>query len=140
MKIKTRSSATILICCVVSFSQPQFIMWLPMDDNQAGSLSAPWQTIQHAANQMKAGDTVQVRAGIYHETVRTTRDGRADSYIVYSAFPAERRASSTGNPVRKWGGKLINLTAPFLPLPPERAHPDQIHSALSSGFPILPGV
>jgi hypothetical protein len=36
------------------------------NDNNAGTLAAPWRTIQKAANTVQAGDTVQVRAGTYN--------------------------------------------------------------------------
>src|SRR5262245_40222009 len=34
-------------------------------NNNAGTTDAPWLTLQHAANQVRAGDTVIVRAGTY---------------------------------------------------------------------------
>src|SRR5438445_11089247 len=39
------------------------------NDANAGTLSAPWRTIQHAANSVHPGDTVQVEGGVYNETV-----------------------------------------------------------------------
>jgi pectin methylesterase-like acyl-CoA thioesterase len=38
-------------------------------DTNAGTITSPWLTIQHAANSVKAGDTVYVRAGVYKEVV-----------------------------------------------------------------------
>src|SRR5580658_9916483 len=42
----------------------------PGGSNQnPGTLAAPFQTIQYAADQAHAGDTVDIEAGVYHETV-----------------------------------------------------------------------
>src|ERR1700726_1552925 len=38
-------------------------------DTNPGTLAAPFRTIQHAANLAQPGDTVQIRGGIYRETV-----------------------------------------------------------------------
>src|SRR4051794_38172137 len=35
------------------------------DDSAAGSASAPWRTLQHAANLVQPGDVVDVLAGSY---------------------------------------------------------------------------
>jgi Chitobiase/beta-hexosaminidase C-terminal domain/Right handed beta helix region len=45
------------------------------DDSNAGSSTAPWLTIQHAANSVSAGDTVYVLAGTYHESVTIAVSG-----------------------------------------------------------------
>jgi len=59
-------------------------------DTNAGTLSAPWRTIQHAANTVHAGDTVQVRAGTYNEIVTMTTSGNATSgYITFQNYPGE---------------------------------------------------
>lgn len=59
-------------------------------DTNAGSLSAPWRTIQHAANSVHAGDTVQVRAGTYNEIVTMATSGNATSgYITFQNYPGE---------------------------------------------------
>ena len=38
-------------------------------DSNAGTQAAPWRTIQHAATSVSAGDTVNIRAGVYNEAV-----------------------------------------------------------------------
>ena len=38
------------------------------DTNPGTTISAPWQTVQHAFNSVQAGDTVEFRAGIYGAT------------------------------------------------------------------------
>ena len=59
-------------------------------DTNAGTLSAPWRTIQHAANTVHAGDTVQVRAGTYNEIVTMATSGNATSgYITFQNYPGE---------------------------------------------------
>src|SRR4051794_32394619 len=60
------------------------------NDNNAGTLSAPWRTIQKAANTVQAGDTVQVRAGTYNEVVTLKTSGNATSgYITFQNYPGE---------------------------------------------------
>ncbi len=60
------------------------------NDTNAGTLAAPWRTIQHAANSVHAGDTVQVRAGTYNEIVTMKTSGNATSgYITFQNYPGE---------------------------------------------------
>lgn len=58
-------------------------------DTAAGSLAAPWKTLGHAAANAKAGDTVEVRAGIYAQQVTFTRSGTASAPIIFRAHPGE---------------------------------------------------
>jgi hypothetical protein len=53
------------------------------DSSGNGSSSKPWRTINKAANQVKPGDTVNVRAGVYREHVTLTQDGTSTSRIVF---------------------------------------------------------
>lgn len=44
-------------------------------DNNNGSQSSPWQTIQHAANEVRAGDSISIEDGIYEESVIIRNSG-----------------------------------------------------------------
>jgi hypothetical protein len=60
------------------------------NDNNAGTLAAPWRTIQKAANTVQAGDTVQVRAGTYSEVVTLKTSGNStQGYITFANYPGE---------------------------------------------------
>jgi len=60
------------------------------NDNNAGTLTAPWRTIQKAANTVKAGDSVQVRGGTYNEIVTMKTSGNASAgYITFQNYPGE---------------------------------------------------
>ena len=60
------------------------------NDNNAGTLAAPWRTIQKAANTVHAGDTVQVGAGTYNEVVTMKTSGNAtQGYITFANYPGE---------------------------------------------------
>ena len=58
-------------------------------DSASGTLSAPWKTIQKAANTAKAGDTVYVRAGTYVERVQVNVTGTATAPIVIRNYEGE---------------------------------------------------
>ena len=53
------------------------------NDSNAGTASAPWLTISHAASKVAAGDTVYVGAGTYSESVPITTSGTASAPIVF---------------------------------------------------------
>ena len=60
------------------------------NDTNAGSLSAPWRTIQHAANSVHPGDTVQVEGGVYNEIVTIPTSGNAtQGYITFESYPGQ---------------------------------------------------
>jgi len=54
-------------------------------DSASGSSSAPWRTIQKAADTLNAGQTAIVAAGNYGERVRITRSGTQASPITLQA-------------------------------------------------------
>lgn len=45
------------------------------DDSAAGTLEAPWRTIQHAAETVAAGDNVLIRGGTYEERIEIKVSG-----------------------------------------------------------------
>jgi Protein of unknown function (DUF1565) len=74
------------------------------NDSADGSAAAPWRTQQRAANLVRAGDQVIVRAGHYAGFNLTT-SGTAANPILFSADPGV--IVDTPNPVRTQDG--INL-------------------------------
>jgi hypothetical protein len=60
------------------------------DDSNPGTQAAPWRTIQHAADSVHAGATVNVRGGIYEERLIVKSSGNAtDGYITFRSYPGE---------------------------------------------------
>jgi hypothetical protein len=58
-------------------------------DSNSGSYSAPWLTIQHAANSVTAGATVYVKSGVYNESVNFPASGTASNLITFSSYPGQ---------------------------------------------------
>ena len=58
-------------------------------DSNAGTLDAPFKTIQKAANKAMAGATVYIEAGTYSERVTLTNSGSAGSYISFENYPGD---------------------------------------------------
>ncbi len=54
-------------------------------DNNPGTITQPFATIQKAASVAVAGDVVSIRAGIYRETIVPANSGNPGSPIVYQA-------------------------------------------------------
>ena len=60
------------------------------DDSNPGTETQPWRTIQKAANTLRAGDAVQIRAGTYRERVVPQNSGSDGNHqITYTAYPGE---------------------------------------------------
>lgn len=80
-----------------------------------GTEAQPWQTIQHAAERLQAGQTVLIRAGEYVEWVRPQHSGEEGKPITYAAYPGE---------VVTLNGAEIQLPAdtPRAPRPPHPTH------------------
>lgn len=67
-----------------------------------GTLSSPWQTIQKAADIMKAGDTCIIRGGIYEETVTLQTSGTLANPINFKAYTGESVTVSGADPITGW--------------------------------------
>ncbi len=59
------------------------------NDNNPGTKSQPFRTIQKGANTVQAGDTVFVREGTYNEVVTITVSGTSNNYITIEGYPGE---------------------------------------------------
>jgi hypothetical protein len=89
---------------------PYYYVSTAGDDDNPGTETRPWQTIQKAADTLVAGDTVYIRAGTYHERVIPQNSGSAGQYITYAAYPGETAIiDGTGVVVPEYSG-LFDLT------------------------------
>jgi hypothetical protein len=61
------------------------------DDGGPGTFDAPWATVNRAANEARAGDSVMIRGGYYalKDQVRVRNSGRADAWIMFKAYRGE---------------------------------------------------
>ncbi len=83
----------ILFACVsVASAQPNASYYVATtgNDSNSGTQSAPWKTIQHAADTAHAGSTVYARGGTYEELVRINVSGNPnDGFITFRSYPGE---------------------------------------------------
>jgi len=82
----------LLVCVSGAFGRPNssFYVSTTGDDSNPGTQTAPWRTVQHAADTVRAGCTVNVRGGIYEELVSIKTSGNAtDGYITFRSYPGE---------------------------------------------------
>jgi Protein of unknown function (DUF1565) len=89
-----RLAVVFVISALRLFAQPAYCLTYYVstsgNDSNSGTISSPWRTIQHAANSVKAGDTVYVRAGVYNEIISIPSSGSASGgYITFSSYPGE---------------------------------------------------
>ena len=78
-------------------------------NSNSGSYTAPWLTIQHAANAVTAGATVYVEAGVYNESVTFPASGASSNYITFASYPGQTATiDGTGLSVTGTQG-LINI-------------------------------
>ena len=72
------------------------------DANPGTSLAAPFQTIQHAATNMTAGDTCFIRAGVYHETLAPSNSGTSSAPITFTAYSNDVVTLDGADAVTDW--------------------------------------
>jgi hypothetical protein len=97
--VKFLSLLVLLVCVSRAFGQPDssFYVSTTGDDSNPGTQTAPWRTLQHAADTVRAGSTVNVRGGIYKELVNIKASGNAtDGYITFQSYPGETAVLDAG--------------------------------------------
>lgn len=86
----TKSASATITLQVPSRSGATFFVSTTGNDANPGTSASPWRTIQHAANTVHAGDTVQVQGGVYNESVTISGSGNATSgYITFQSAPGQ---------------------------------------------------
>jgi hypothetical protein len=82
----------VFVCVSAAFGQTNssFFVSTAGNDSNPGTQTAPWRTIQHAADVARAGSTITVRGGVYEELVSMKASGNAtDGYITFRSYPGE---------------------------------------------------
>ena len=90
--MKVLSLLTLFVCVSGAFGQPKasFYVSTTGNDSNPGTQKAPWRTVQHAADTVRAGSTVNVRGGVYEELVAIKASGNAtDGFITFRSYPGE---------------------------------------------------
>ncbi len=84
-------------------------------DKNPGTLKAPWRTIQHAADKVQPGDTVEVEGGTYNEIVTMKSSGNASQgYITFTNYPGQKPVlDGTGLSVGRGERGLFSLEGAF---------------------------
>lgn len=70
--------------------QTYFVTVLGADANSGKDIVHAWRTIRYAATQVNVGDTVQIAAGQYDESIRVLATGSPDSPITFKAMPGQK--------------------------------------------------
>jgi Right handed beta helix region len=84
--------ALLLACAIQSSGQVNSSSYVSTEGNDSnpGTETAPWRTVQHAADTARAGSTVNVRGGVYEELVSINASGNAsDGFITFRSYPGE---------------------------------------------------
>jgi hypothetical protein len=92
MKVKLLTVIALLVCACGAFGQrgSSFYVSTAGNDVNPGTQAKPWRTVQHAADTVRAGSTVNVRGGIYEERVTVNASGNAsDGSITFKSYPGE---------------------------------------------------
>ncbi|MFZ0955144.1 MAG: right-handed parallel beta-helix repeat-containing protein [Candidatus Sulfotelmatobacter sp.] len=90
--MKVLSLVLLFVCGCAAFGQTgsSFYVSTSGDDSNPGTQAAPWRTVQHAADTVRAGSTVNVRGGVYEELVTIKASGNAtDGFITFRSYPGE---------------------------------------------------
>jgi len=80
----------VLIISVSLLSATEYYVSPNGSDENSGTIGAPFQTIQHAADLMQSGDNCYLRAGIYHEEIQINNlNGNASDPITFTNYQDE---------------------------------------------------
>jgi hypothetical protein len=98
--VKFPISFVLLVCVSGAFGQPNSAYYVSTagSDSNPGTQTAPWRTVQHAADTARAGCTVNVRGGVYEELVIINASGNAsDGYVTLRSYPGETATLDAGH-------------------------------------------
>src|ERR1700675_4837997 len=99
-------------CLSGAFAQPNssFYVSTTGNDSNPGTQTAPWRTIQHAADTVRAGSTVNVLGGVYEELVSINKSGNAaDGFITFRSYPGETAVLDAENFTPSGRGAVLRI-------------------------------
>ena len=84
------------------------------NDSNPGTIALPWRSIHYSVQQLRAGDTLYARGGVYAETVIVGHSGTASSPITITAYPGETPIiDGAGLTLRPWSA-LLSLQGNYI--------------------------
>src|ERR1700723_2213279 len=90
MKFLTLFALFVCVSVATAQTSTSFYVSTTGDDSNPGTETAPWRTIQHAADNARAGSTVNIRGGVYEELVNISASGNSsDGFITFRSYPGE---------------------------------------------------
>lgn len=95
----------------VSAAGTEYYVATDGSDSNPGTMSAPWKTLQHAAEEADPGSLIYVRGGVYNQKLKITRSGTASQGpIIFKNYGSEKAIiDGTGLSVNGIEG-LVELT------------------------------
>ena len=98
MKYSLLIAVCVCVCQAFGQSNSSYYVSTAGNDSNPGTQSAPWRTVQHAADTVRAGGTVNVRGGVYEELVSINASGNArDGFITFRSYPGETATLDAGH-------------------------------------------
>ncbi|NQT26522.1 right-handed parallel beta-helix repeat-containing protein [candidate division KSB1 bacterium] len=91
----TRNNLIHIVWILLVYTEPLFghIYYLSPsgDNNNPGTIEAPWRTLQTAAGKMSPGDTLLIRSGMYRQATQlsVSHSGSAGLPLLFQNYPEE---------------------------------------------------
>ena len=111
-QVKSLIAFALLVCACGAFGQrnSSFYVSTAGDDKNPGTQARPWRTVQHAADAVRAGSTVNVRGGVYEERVSINASGNAsDGFITFRSYPGETAILDAGQLVPEGRSGILTI-------------------------------
>ena len=100
---KTIIQSLALAALTLNLPATEFHVAISGKDSNMGTATAPFLTIQHAADVAQPGDVITVHAGTYRERINPPRGGESDAKrITYQAAPGEKVEIKGSEIVKDW--------------------------------------
>ncbi len=88
--------AAIVICLAGAASATEYFVATNGNDANPGTIDQPWQHVAYGVQQLSAGDTLNVRAGVYDEHLYIdTVNGEPGAYITIQSYDGDLAAVLT---------------------------------------------